>query len=80
MADTLRFRGTVLRIEPDGFGVVRFNEPIGAQGNTHGVFSITIGSTVPYGPGLRPGVHVTGTAEVDKHKLAAVKTLELDRL
>ncbi len=55
MAETHEFTGTIVRIERDGFGIVQFNKPIGAQANAYGVFSTTLGSTVPYGPGLKPG-------------------------
>ncbi len=77
MAETHEFTGTIVRIERDGFGIVQFNKPIGAQANAYGVFSTTLGSTVPYGPGLKPGVQVAGIAEVDQHNLAAVKTLQI---
>jgi hypothetical protein len=73
------FTGTIVRVEPDGFGVVEFNEPIGLQANTHGVFSLTLGSTVPYGPNLKPGAAVSGIAQVDQHDLAAVMNLEVTR-
>jgi hypothetical protein len=70
-----RFSGTVVRIEPDGFGIVEFDHQVGA--NTHGVFSTTIGSTMPFRQ-VKPGMHVSGLAEVSDKDLAAVKTLELD--
>jgi hypothetical protein len=72
------FTGTILRIEPDGFGIVRFDAPIGPFSNTHGVFSATLGSTAPYRQ-LRPGVHVKGkaTPEQDSRKLATVETLSI---
>ncbi len=76
MSDTLPFTGTIVRVELDGFGIVHFDEPIGAQANTHGVFSTTISSTLPYRD-LRPGVHVSGEAEADERDLAAVKTLRV---
>jgi hypothetical protein len=69
------FKGTIVRIERDGFGIVRFDEPLGA--NTYGVFSTTISSTLPFAL-LKRGVTVTGTAETDnKRDLAAVKTLKV---
>jgi hypothetical protein len=77
MAETHEFTGTIVRVEPDGFGIVHFNEPIGVQANTYGIFSTTIGSTVPYGPALKPGAQVAGTAEADQNDLAAVKTLQI---
>ena len=72
------FTGTVLRIEPNGFGIVQFDEPIGPSANSYGVFSTTLGSTAPYKE-LKPGVHVTGQAkpELDERKLATVETLRI---
>lgn len=69
------FSGIVVRIEPDGFGIVEFDKKVGA--NTHGFFSTTIGSTVPF-LRVKPGMHVSGLAEVSDKDLAAVKTIELD--
>ncbi len=69
------FSGTVVRVEPDGFGIVEFDNAIGA--NTHGVFSTAISTTLPF-PAMKPGVHVSGTAEVSNRDLAAVKTIKLD--
>ena len=72
------FTGTVLRIEPNGFGIIRFDVPIGPSANAYGVFSTTLGSTGPYKQ-LKPGVHVTGQAkpEPDKRKLATVEVLSI---
>lgn len=69
-----KFSGTVLRIETDGFGIVAFDQPVGA--NTHGVFSTTISSTVPFSD-LKPGVHVVGTAATSTSDFSAVKTLQV---
>jgi hypothetical protein len=70
-----RFSGTIVRVEPDGFGIVKFDQRVGA--NTHGFFSTTIGSTVPFRQ-VKPGMHVSGFAEASDKELAAVKTLQLD--
>ena len=35
MAETHEFTGTIVRIERDGFGIVQFNKPIGAQANAY---------------------------------------------
>jgi hypothetical protein len=75
MSDEKNFSGKVVRVEADGFGVVEFDNKIGA--NTHGVFSTVISSTLPF-PRLKPGVHVSGTVEVDDRDLAAVITLSVD--
>jgi hypothetical protein len=71
-----KFTGIVLRIEPDGFGIIKFDGPIGPSGNTHGVFSVTLGSTGPYRE-LKPGVHVSEVAEPepDHRKLATVEKI-----
>jgi hypothetical protein len=72
------FTGTILRIEPGGLGIIRFDAPIGPFSNTHGVFSLTLGSTAPYNQ-LKPGVHVEGNArpEQDSRKLATVEMLRI---
>ncbi len=70
------FSGTVVRVEPDGFGIVEFDNVVGA--NTHGVFSTIISSTLPFRD-MKAGVHVSGFAEVSDRDLATVKTIELDR-
>ena len=72
------FTGTILRIEPNGFGIVRFDAPVGPSANAYGVFSTTLGSTAPYQE-LKPGVHVVGTAtpESDTRKLATVLDITL---
>lgn len=74
------FTGTILRIEPNGFGVIKFDRPIGPSANTHGIFSTTIGSTIN-DPNkiLQIGSHVTGEAEAegDKRKVAAVLSITL---
>jgi len=75
MSDTLSFKGTIVRVERDGFGIIHFDAPLGA--NTHGVFSTVISSTLPLSA-LKEGVRVRGVAEVDAHELAAVKTILID--
>jgi hypothetical protein len=71
----LKFSGSIVRVEPDGFGVVLFDHPIGEQANTHGIFSTTISSSnLPYRQ-LKPGVTVQGVAEVSKKNVASVKAL-----
>lgn len=74
MSGTRSFEGTVVRVERDGFGIIHFDAPLGA--NTHGVFSTVISSTLPFGS-LKKGVRVKGVAEVDTHELAAVKTIQV---
>ena len=67
-----KFSGTVLRIEADGFGIIQFDRPIGTSGNTVGIFSSSISSSLPFST-LRPGVHVIGIAEAGERDAAAVK-------
>ena len=74
MAEQLDFAGTIVRVEPDGFGIIKFDRPLGPSGNTFGVVSSSTSSSVPLG-GLSPGVHVVGTAEPDEREAAAVRTL-----
>jgi len=76
MADQFEFAGTVVRIEPDGFGIIKFDRPSGPSGNTFGVLSSSTSSSLPFGT-LRPGVHVAGTAEPDQRDAAAVKKILL---
>jgi hypothetical protein len=77
MADRRTFAGTVVRVEREGFGVVEFDQPLGA--NTHGIFSTSISEPagVPYRE-LRKGMHVRGVAETDDKDLAAIKTLTIE--
>ena len=76
MSDRFQFAGTVVRVEGDGFGVVRFDEPHTA--NTHGFFSTTsVDEDLPLAF-LKPGVHVVGIAELGKDEFAEVKTVRID--
>jgi hypothetical protein len=76
VAEELKFKGTVFRIEADGFGIIKFDHPIGPSGNTFGIFSSSTSSTLPFGT-LRPGIQVAGTAEPDQRDAAAVKKILL---
>jgi hypothetical protein len=72
MSDTKDYSGIVIRIEKDGYGIIKFDTPLGA--NTHGVFSTVVSSTLP-ALELKQGQRVHGEAVVDAHDLAAVKTV-----
>lgn len=75
MSERVKFEGTVVRLERDGFGIIRFDEAIGS--NTHGVFSSrTSDRDLPFRL-LKRGMHVSGVAEVDGRDLAAVKSLDV---
>jgi hypothetical protein len=76
MADQFKFAGTVVRVEADGFGIIKFDHPSGPSGNKFGIISSSTSSTLPFGT-LRPGVHVAGTAEPDQRDAAAVKKIVL---
>ena len=77
MADKVQFQGTVVRVERDGFGVIEFDQAIGA--NTHGIFSTTTSDPeFPFGR-IKTGMHVSGVAEVDEKDIAAIKMVELAR-
>ena len=43
---TVKFSGTVVRFEPDGFGLVQFDHPIGPSGNGFGLISNSTGTVV----------------------------------
>jgi len=70
----IEFSGTVVRIEADGFGIIKFDHPIGPSSNTLGFFSSSTSSALPFDD-LRPGAHVIGMAEADERDIAAIKQL-----
>ena len=71
-----RFKGTVVRIEPNGFGVIKFDHTI-SSGNTHGIVSTTFTSTDNY-LSLPVGTHVTGQVQLesDPQKLAPITSIQ----
>ncbi|MFG1359639.1 hypothetical protein [Xanthobacter pseudotagetidis] len=75
MSDTVKFEGTVVRIEQGGFGIVMFDRPVGPHANTHGVFS-GVEARIPYDV-LAKGVHVVGEAEADDRDFAAITALKV---
>jgi hypothetical protein len=76
MGEKVVFEGVVVRAEPDGFGVVKFDNAIGA--NTHGIFSpSTSDPDLPFSS-LKPGMHISGTAEVGHEDLAAVRSVRIE--
>jgi hypothetical protein len=77
MAERVEFAGTVVRVERDGFGVVKFDRAIGASANTHGIFSTAVSEPdLPFSR-LKPGIKVSGTAEPGDRDLATVKTVDI---
>lgn len=74
----LEFEGEIVRIEPDGFGVVRFDKAIGPKANTHGVFSPSQeGADIPY-ERIKPGMHVSGQVVVqDDRELGSIQKIEV---
>lgn len=76
MGDKVAFEGIVVRVEPDGFGVVKFDRAIGA--NTHGIISpSTSDPNLPFRD-LKPGMHISGTAEASDEDLAAVRSVRIE--
>jgi hypothetical protein len=78
MSDKIAFAGTVVRTEADGFAIIEFDIPVGPSANNFGLISSSTGTaTVPFFD-LKPGVHVSGTAEAGESDLAAIKTVRVD--
>ncbi|MBX9908845.1 MAG: hypothetical protein K2Z25_09035 [Beijerinckiaceae bacterium] len=75
MGQPVKFEGTIVRIERDGFGIVEFSSSVGA--NTHGLFSTTTSESLPPLKQLRTGLSVTGVAEAGGNDLAKVKILDV---
>ena len=77
--ESVPFTGTLLRFERDGFGIVRFDLPIGPSANSYGVISSTAATTIVQGSfalqSLTPGARVTGVAEADERDVASVKSV-----
>jgi hypothetical protein len=74
MGQPVKFEGTIVRVERDGFGIVEFASALGA--NTHGIFSTRTSNSLPPLKQLKAGLAVTGIAEVSGNDLAAVKVLD----
>lgn len=75
------FAGTIVRTEPGGFGIIRFDYPLGpGRANSYGIISNSTGtSTASYVSiydRLKPGVRVSGLAEADsQHEWAKIKII-----
>jgi hypothetical protein len=77
MSQQLPFAGTIVRSEADGFTIIRFDAPVGPSANNFGLISSSTGTaTLTFD--LKPGIHVTGTAEAGERDLAAIKTIRAD--
>ena len=80
--EKVNFTGIVVRFEPNGFGVIKFDAPVGPRANTFGVISSS-GTTVLSSSidgkyrELKSGMRVKGIADADDKELAAVQTLIL---
>jgi hypothetical protein len=68
----IKFTGRVIRFEPDGFGIVMFDYPIGPSSNTLGIVTSSTTAISPLSD-IRPGVNVEGTASADEHNVASIK-------
>lgn len=75
MGQPVPFEGKIVRIEPDGFGIVEFAPSVGA--NTHGLFSTTTSESLPALRTLKAGMTVKGIAETNEADLAKIKVLKL---
>ena len=77
---TIWFTGEIVRIEADGFGIVKFDHPIGPSANALGIVTSSTTSISPF-TDLRPGARVEGTAEgtagADERNVAFIKTFQL---
>ncbi len=72
------FSGTIIRIEPGRFGIIRFDNPIGPSSNNYGIISpstATGGTSLTFENMFVEGARVTGTAKADEHELADVTTV-----
>jgi hypothetical protein len=78
MADIVKFVGKVVRAEPGGFGIVEFDQPIGPRSNTHGIISVSSGTTIGLSTPLAAETRVAGIAVVDERELASVTTVTED--
>src|SRR5262245_38087598 len=70
--EPVAFSGTVVRFEPDGFGLVEFDSPIGPQANSVGLVSSTTATSVVGTITLKPGMRISGFAIPDSHDVAPV--------
>jgi hypothetical protein len=75
-----QFTGTILRIEADGFGLVKFDEPIGPHANGVGLISastqpLSFANSSTFEFRLKAGMRVRGFAEPDDRDVASIKSL-----
>jgi hypothetical protein len=80
MSQKVHFTGTITRLEPGGFGVVKFDHPVGPRSNSHGLISPSNGTatatTIKF-PTFKPGIRVSGVAEADERQIATVTTVQI---
>ena len=74
--DTYDFTGKVVRIEADGFAVIKFENPIGPSSNNFGVVTSSTTSVSHLRP-VRAGVKVIGRAEADQRDVASIKEFQI---
>jgi hypothetical protein len=70
--EPVAFSGTVVRFEPDGFGLIEFDSPIGPQANSVGLVSSSTATSVLGTVTLKPGMKISGLAIPDPHDVAPV--------
>jgi hypothetical protein len=72
----LSFTGMVVRIEADGFGIIKFDSAIGPSANTFGVVTTSTTAISSFSQ-LHPGVRVEGIAYADQRDVAAIKEFRI---
>jgi hypothetical protein len=70
------FTGRVVRIEADGFGIIKFDTAIGPSANSFGVVTSSTTAISPF-TSLHPGVRVEGTAIADERDVASIKEFRI---
>jgi hypothetical protein len=74
--DTYHFTGKVVRIEADGFAIIKFENPIGPSSNNFGVVTSSTTSVSPL-TSVHAGVKVIGRAEADQRDVASIKEFQI---
>jgi hypothetical protein len=74
--DTYDFTGKIVRIEADGFAIIKFENPIGPSSNNFGVVTSSTTSVSPL-TSVHAGVTVVGKAEADQRDVASIKEFQI---
>jgi hypothetical protein len=70
------FKSEVVRVEADGFGIIKFDTAIGPNANTFGIVTSSTTTISPF-TSLRAGVRVEGTAYADDRDVASIKEFKI---